>query len=80
VGDDRKPVGQPPVDVVGDVLGPVGADVVAEPHPRGDDEVLRSEVHGAQVDERVNPRCVLEPTMIPAASLIAPTKMFARQR
>jgi hypothetical protein len=29
VRDERKPARKPPVDIVGDVLGPVGADVVA---------------------------------------------------
>jgi len=60
VRDERKPVAQAPVDVVGDVLGPVGADLVAERHPRGHDEVLGPNVHGAQVEQRVNARGVLD--------------------
>src|SRR3954468_15161795 len=38
VWSHREMVGQPPVDVLGEVLCPVGADVVAEGDPRGDDQ------------------------------------------
>ena len=54
VRDKRKPVGEPPVDAVGDILGPVGADLVAERHPGGDDEMVRPEMHGAQIEKCVN--------------------------
>ena len=50
VRDQREPADKPPVDLVGDVLGPVGADLVVERHPGGDDEMVRAKVHGAQVD------------------------------
>ncbi len=50
----RKPVGEPPVHAVGDILGPVGADLVAERHPGDNDEMVRPEVHGAQVEKCVN--------------------------
>jgi hypothetical protein len=60
VRDQWQPVSQPPVDVVGDVLGPVGADLVAERHPGGHDEMIRPEVHGAQVHERVHARGALD--------------------
>jgi hypothetical protein len=36
--------------MVGDVLGPVGADLVAEAHAGSNDEMIRSEVHRAQVE------------------------------
>ena len=50
----RQPVGEPLVDLVGYVLGPVGADLVAERHPGGDDEMVRPEMHGAQIQKCVN--------------------------
>jgi hypothetical protein len=58
VRDQRPPVGEPPVG--GDVLGPVGADLVAERHPGGHDQMIRPDVHGAQVEQRVHARGVLD--------------------
>lgn len=46
--------------MVGHVFGPIGADVVAEGHARGNDEMIRSEVHRAQVEKRVDIRCLLD--------------------
>ena len=36
--DEREPLDEPPVHLVGDVLGPVGADIVVERHLGGDDD------------------------------------------
>ena len=52
----RQPVGEPLVDLVGYVLGPVGADLVAEGDLGAHDEVFRPEVHGAQVEKLVHTR------------------------
>lgn len=52
--DRLEPAGEPPVDIVGDVLGPVGADLVIERHLGGHDEMVGPEVHGAQVEQCVN--------------------------
>jgi hypothetical protein len=60
VRDHRQPGGEPRVDLVGDVLGPVGADLIAEGHLRGHDETFRPEVHGAQVEKLVHARCLLD--------------------
>jgi hypothetical protein len=54
--DLRKPAGEPMVDVVGHVFGAVGADVIAERHLGRDDQVVRSEMHGAQVENGVDAR------------------------
>jgi hypothetical protein len=40
----RELLREPPVDVVGEILGPVRGDRVVQRHPRGDDEVIRSQV------------------------------------
>ena len=42
------------VDLVGEVLGLVGAHVVVEGDPGGDDEAIRPHVHGAQLQQRVH--------------------------
>jgi hypothetical protein len=60
VRDQRQPAGEPPVDVVGDVLGPVGADLVAERHPGSHNEMIRPEMHGAQVEKRFNARSLFD--------------------
>src|SRR6266487_3283178 len=51
---DGHPVAEPLVDVPGDVLGPVGTDVVAEGHPGSDDHALRAQMHRAQLDDIVD--------------------------
>jgi hypothetical protein len=60
VRDEREPLDEPPVDLVGDVLGPVGADLVVERHLGGNDDMVRPEVHGAQVKEGGNSRRVFD--------------------
>jgi hypothetical protein len=52
--DRLEPAGELPVDIVGDVLGPVGADLVTERHLDGHDEMVGPEVHGPQVEQCVN--------------------------
>jgi hypothetical protein len=54
VRDQREPTGEPPVHLVRDVLGPVGADPVVERYPGGDDEMVRPDVHGAQVEQGID--------------------------
>jgi hypothetical protein len=44
--DRLEPASEPPVDIVGDVLGLVGADLVTERHLGGHDEMVGPEVHG----------------------------------
>ena len=58
--DEREPLDEPPVDLVGDVLGPVGADLVVERHLGGNDEMVRPEVHGAQIQQGGNARRVFD--------------------
>jgi hypothetical protein len=74
--DQRQPIGEPPVDVVGDVLGPVGADLVAERDPGGHDEMIRPDVHGAQVEKRVNARGALDLVPDARSANAAPSWLF----
>ena len=77
VRDDGKPLGEPPVDVVGEILRLVGADVIAQGHPGGDDEVVWPEVHREQVEQVASASIALDPLRVPAASFASPTTMFA---
>ena len=67
--DLREPLREPPVNAIGEVLGLVGADIVAEGHPCGDDQVIRAQVHGAQVEQRVDARCLLDLGPAPAMKI-----------
>ena len=51
--DHRQPVGEPFVDIVSHILGTIRADVVAEGHPGGHDQMLRAEIHGEQFEKLV---------------------------